>query len=573
MMSLSPIALALVLAPQQPPANSLEIVPLLARRPLAVNMLPPFGTLLPRPTELAQLRRDLLRVAGDDGDVSVDELPQRLLESVHQPDSEAGRLNWSLDSQQLFLTGQHDLVARTRDELIALGAVVQRPIEVTAELYAGTDIADPPVLIAGGDARDAGRGELLWSAVASAPQGRALAFDAMRWSRYVYGANVEVAQKSMLSNAVLGVFGEGLSATVLPCGLAGSEDVVLYVQFACGQRRRIDSVSTGVPGQASIDVPLLETTFATAAARVPAGGTLQIVVGGHADAGARLVLALRPRYPTPRPTPPQANFLAIPILALTTRAMRERYVPTEPTPQVGDGWPDLQSTFDGDTLINEDRLADVVRQAIGDEQIEVSTQSNHLLVIGPEPAQRTALATIGQLQDRLLQTTVVRVSTELEEVNGTAPFAVPVANAHRAVLHRIALPTLAGRTAFAFRGVESNAIRTMMPEIAQEAALTTPLVEVRQSGLWLRCDIPDAGGNDLPELFVQSDQTAPAQLRNLGGAGALHLADVDSLRISRRSEWPADRELVLGTGTTVQLDGRSWRPTVRAVRSRPGLKD
>jgi len=96
---------------------------------------------------------------------------------------------------------------------------------------------------------------------------------------------------------------------------------------------------------------------------------------------------------------------------------------------------------------------------------------------------------------------------------------------------------------------------------------------VRQSGLWLRCDIPDAGGNDLPELFVQSDQTAPAQLRNLGGAGALHLADVDSLRISRRSEWPADRELVLGTGTTVQLDGRSWRPTVRAVRSRPGLKD
>jgi len=126
---------------------------------------------------------------------------------------------------------------------------------------------------------------------------------------------------------------------------------------------------------------------------------------------------------------------------------------------------------------------------------------------------------------------------------------------------------------FAFRGVETTAIRTMMPEIAQEAAITTPLVETRQSGLWLRCDIPDAGGNDLPELFVQSDQTAPAQLRSLAGTGALHLADVDSLRVSRRSEWPAGRELVLGTGTIVQRDGRCWRPTVRAVRTRPGSKD
>lgn len=325
-------------------------------------------------------------------------------------------------------------------------------------------------------------------------------------------------------------------------------------------------MSTGVPGQPNLELPQLETTFATAAARVPAGGAMQIAFGGDALGGARLVLAFKARFPLPRSESPRPDVVLLPLGALVSPALRQHVSIPDSTPLLTDQIPQQETDGDETSLLEADRILDLVRQTVGDDTT-LEYLSGHLLVRGTAAARQAATAAIAHLQARLLETTVVRAYVDLDEVASSAPFAAPTADRRTLRLHQIVLPILSGRHAFAFRGLESTAIRTMLAEIAQEASITVPFVETRQGGLWLACRGPDPLAGDAFDAGVQFDHLGTPSLRSFGAFGALHLGDSDSLRATRIETLPIGRPTAVATGTSIALDGRLWRPTLRVLRT------
>ncbi len=563
MLTLLLLATAAV-TPQAPAARALEIFPMAQLRQLHPHDEPPIRTLLPNPDQIGEWRRNLL---GNEDDQEED--PSLLyLQMAHAKAVENGDLSWSLEQQQLFVTAAPAQLAELRDELVALRAAIDRPIAITVELYEAKELAEPPAIVAAGATDATGRGTLLWRDTSTTTSGHIAIFDAMRWSRYVHGVNVEVAQKSSISAPVLGVFGEGIGGAVAAHALAGSEDLVLLAQFLCGQRRRIDSTATGVVGQPQIDLPWLDTAFATGSARVPAGSAMQIVLSGDAASGPRFVLVLTPRWPEPRVALPGHEVQLLPISALTTSALNQRLRWPDSMPELADQ-PASWNSDDTETGVSSDRIVEIVRQAVGSETVELECRNGQLLVHGDAAAQQAALAALEQLQDRLLVTTTLTASADLDEVVGTTPFAAAAASKHPARQHQIVVPTLAGRWSIAFRGSERTAIRTMLPEIAQEASVNHPYVEARPSGLWLECRTANPLAGNAIDLELQLDHSDAPPVRSLGSTGAMHLADTDSLRAHRIVQLAPDAEVTVGTGTCIEVDGRPVRPSLHVRRSSP----
>jgi hypothetical protein len=391
----------------------------------------------------------------------------------------------------------------------------------------------------------------------------------MRWARYVRQANVEVAQDQSISNPVLAMFGEGLGAVVGVHSLADSEDLALFVQFVCGQRRSVDAVATGVANQPNLDLPTVDTAFGTASARVPSGGSMQIVLRGTPGSGARVVLTVQARYAAPRAgTSDPGGVAVLPVSALTSAALRRHYPIPDGKPLLGDNHAAWEAEGEENGVLESGQLADIVREAVGDDEgASAEVVSGHLLVAGSPQTRQTALATVRQLQDRLLRNTVMRCSAELEEVDGSSPFAPAVPNGQRLRLHDVALPSLPGRRAFVFRGIERNAVRTMLSEIAQGASSMSPFVEALRAGVWLSFCVPDDAAGDMIDAQTQLDHLTPAVLRTFPAGGVAHLADVASLRAVQVEALPLDRPVAVATGTAIQLEGRRWRPALLLRRT------
>src|SRR5262249_58003244 len=103
---------------------------------------------------------------------------------------------------------------------------------------------------------------------------------------------------------VVDAFAEGVAALVEPHALVDRDDVVLFAQFALGQRREVATLATGVADRPSLDFPRLDSAFGGVAACVPNGGALLVQLGGHPQAGAPPPPAPAPR-PPPRPPRPR----------------------------------------------------------------------------------------------------------------------------------------------------------------------------------------------------------------------------------------------------------------------------
>src|SRR5262249_17982306 len=160
--------------------------------------------------------------------------------------------------------------------------------------------------------------------------------------------------------------------------------IVLYAQFALGQRRRVDPTATGVADHPTIDLPQLETAFGAAAARLRSGGTMLVPLGGHALGGARLVLALAPRYPPPRGAG-RGGLAALPVAALTSPALVastlrviERTDFTEPAA------PATVESHDpnGFSWLGRDVLTELLRESMHEEAAGIDDAGGYLFVHG-----------------------------------------------------------------------------------------------------------------------------------------------------------------------------------------------
>src|SRR5712671_4070539 len=297
LLALTVTSLLVPQAPDPAPAPAIELLSLQplrhVRHPLPP---PPFGSLLELSDQSASL---LARFEDGSHQFDVDQVLE-LLRGMHPKEAEQDQLHLDLRGDNLVAAGPGPLLQSLRDELAAMIALATRPIEVTASLYDAGDGELPPAIVRGDEQTRVLQGrKLLWTASAHCTSGDTAALEKSRWSNYVRDVDVTIAQKSTLSAPVVSVFFEGVRVAVEVHALTASQDLVLCCQFACGQRRgNPRSLATGLPGQAALDVPVVETSFGGCSGRLSTGGALLVGLGGHAAGGSHLLLVIAARYLT-----------------------------------------------------------------------------------------------------------------------------------------------------------------------------------------------------------------------------------------------------------------------------------
>jgi hypothetical protein len=516
---------------------------------------PPFGTLMTTPTGEHALiyQREEPQFPG--------ERVLELLRQLHQKESEDGSLDMRFAGGLLMLLAPAPLGKQIDAELHDLLAVVGRPIELDLAVYAWEGPLPGTVLGADEAAKTLAGRPTLAHGLATTRSSICAAFDQLRWSRYVRTAEAEVAQKASTSGPVVNAFAEGLAALVEPHALVDRDDVVLFAQFALGQRREVATLATGVADRPSLDFPRLDSAFGAVAACVPNGGALLVPLGGHPQAGARMLLALTV-HAAPRPPMP-GSVAALPIGALTSNALTQ--MPPIPglsidlhaaeTARTGDG--------SGPPLIEPGELLDLLRASAGNrEGTTVEAEGGFAFVRGDDGARQSAAALLRALQDRMLANVELRCTAELREVEGGGALAAAT-GAGTAVFHDLALPCLPGRTSVLFRGREQTLIADQQIEIAQEAFAFVPSVVTLTSGLWLRARPAVVEGGVRPDLRAQWSHDAPPQQRRVEPQGMVMLTDTGRARFAVEQLLPAGADVVLGDAPVLALDGRSWRPTLR----------
>jgi hypothetical protein len=92
-----------------------------------------------------------------------------------------------------------------------------------------------------------------------------------------------------------------------------------------------------------------------------------------------------------------------------------------------------------------------------------------------------------------------------------------------------------------------------------------PRFELVQSGLWLRAILTPAAGAPHADLSVLLRHAGEPRRRALEPAriGDLYLIDVDAASWQHHGALPSDRDLDLGDGPAVMLDGRARATSVR----------
>jgi hypothetical protein len=455
--------------------------------------------------------------------------------------------------------GDAALVTQVREQVETLSAIVLRPLQIEVCLWqAGTDEAPPALLRPDDWKRFVGDREPLWRCTAETQGARPVALEQQRWTRYVRDVDCEVAQKQSVSVPVTDAFGDGGRVVVTPHTLVGGDDLVLHVQFGIAHRRGVvRTLPTGVPGQADLELPLLETIYGACSGRITNGGALAVTLRGAPASGGQYVLTVRVTSRTPPTAPTLGGLVVLPCSALTSHALSQRLAPPPPSPDENDQSPASPNTEEigaGFGHIEGDVLQDLLRTSLGDqgENCELFLAGGHLFVLAAEPVRTKVEAVLLGLQERMLRTVTVRHRGRLV---GTDAAATSV--------HEIVLPTLLGRETTVGRVLESNVIRDLYLEIAQEASVHDPQVACLQVGSWLRVRAAPEGARLHVQMLAQCTQAPPPQLRSVVPSGGnLMPTDVASVRVQHDGPAANGQALEHGDGPTVVLDGRPMRSTL-----------
>jgi hypothetical protein len=373
---------------------------------------------------------------------------------------------------------------------------------------------------------------------------------------------VEIAQQSSASYPVLDAFFEGTAVALEVHSLASSQDLVLYAQFACGQRRgEPRALLDGNALHPALDVPDLDAMFGTMSGRIASGGAIALCASGHTAGGPQRVLLLSARYSTPPVDASLGGTALLPISALTSNALHVHARTPPITYRIEQENEYGVNVDESDQIpwgrVDTDVLMTMVRRVLGDEFENQGGSLSHsgpfLLIHGTRPQQGAVEALLSALQDRILVNAALRATAVWSE-GGTA-------------LHDVTMPMLQGRSGLLFRGRETTSLADMGLEVAQEASLHDPKIDLVQSGLWLRMRLTPGTPAPHAELSLLVRQASESRRRPLEPAriGDLHLIDVDVASWEHQGALFPDRDLELGDGPQVSIDGRA-RPTSVRVR-------
>lgn len=536
-------------------ARSLEVFPL---GPLVAPPLPlpqvPHGTLLRRLDSLELL---------EGPNVQFDAEPAvALLELLYPEAIESGALHARAGGGHLQVVAPQPLLEQVRTDLLAVMAQLTRPLEIELAVVALQSEELPPTVLA------ADRAAPWFAAQKAVLQQRAVtrssrptSFDCLRWTRYVSDVDVEVAQKSDISQSIVDAFAAGMRARVQAHALTASEDIVLMVQFALGERIAAERMVTNLADQPAIDQPLLASAFGAAAARVPSGGAMVVVLDGDDRSGLRTALVLRPRWVAPR-AGDSPRLSVLPVSALLSTALLERPLPLPTRPFLGDesAADTLQVTVSyGEHHMDSEALQQLFETVLGEDAngTTIAIAGGFAFVTGSPALRARLVAATSGLQDRLLRNVELRARVDLAAAADGSPLAAPLDGPRRR-WHDVALPCLTGRVSTLFRGLERNTVRCLLVEIAQEASALAPVADLQQAGVWLSARPALMQGAIAADALLQVVTLGEPIVRSLP-RGALQLNEADVASLAVVTPLQPGRITDLGAGPTATVDGRPHR--------------
>jgi hypothetical protein len=397
--------------------------------------------------------------------------------------------------------------------------------------------------------RFAGKREPLWRCVTTTHLGIAAALEHMRWSRYIGDIDVEVAQKQVMSDPVERAYGEGVEAVVHPFALIGSDDCVLHVQFALAQRRGpVRSVATGVTNAPEIELPTLETAFGTCSGRIANGGALAATLRGHASTGAQHIVTIRATSTTPPANAIHDGTLVLPVGALTSDGLT---VPARP--YAGFHEPiEPGETHPGHDHVDADTLQNLLRADLGDavDQLGLRCTGGFLIAHGTPELLARVETSLRHLQDVLIRTVAVQHTSLLKPIGDDAAAPAPG-------IQDLVVPTLAGRELVVARCLETPVLAGIQVEIAAEAGILDPIVQLAQSGCWLRARVAPDGEAMHLQLTLLDRNVATPNTRSVMPGGILMATETWQGRGNHAGPVANGATVDLGDGPTVVAEGRS----------------
>lgn len=543
----------------QDPKTALEVIPLhrLVARTRAIAP-PPWGTLLRRRSVESP---DLLRANNDEPQFAHDQALE-MMNGLFQAEIDAGQLRIDGIDESAIASGDAGLVARVREQVRNATDQIARPLSIEACLWdAGGGVPETALLDPGDYTRFVGSRTPLWRSIAETRSDRPAALDGQRWTKYLRDADVEVAQKCQAANPITEAFGEGGRLVVRPHALVGGDDLVVFVQFGFAARRGATATfDTGVPGVPALGIPTLESTYGACSGRIRNGGALAIVARGHSSGGGQVVLTIRVTGKTPPVAQAAANFSVFPCSALCSGGLCGTPHPPTAYGAMGDEDSDIAAVDEQEPNLPPEQLNELVRHALGadGDETHIDYQGGFLFVRGAERVMPKVDALLRGLQDRLLQTTTVRQVAHLVPADGSA--------AQPALLHELMFPTMHGRLAVLSRILETNVVRDLHVEIAQEASILNPYVDALAFGSWVSAHMGCADNGCFADLFVQCTAGPPPQSRAAMPAGGnLSTVEVASTRSLHQGVVTKAQTVTHGDGPSATIDGQKVRTTLETT--------
>lgn len=554
----------LALSAPQEPTTATKLIPLqhICRYAFDDNGLP-WGSLM-RFRE--GLEADFL--LSDDGLGAI--LPDAIVETLY------GFVSEAIDEERLFLqaidnnllvVGEPQLVARVGNHINEAAGILARPMQVELCVWDAADREPCGSILDKQAFTDfAANRTPMWRAVSTASAGQPLVVENVRWSRYVRGIEIEVAQKKTMTSPATDRYGEGGSAMVRAFSLVGTSDVAVHMQFAVGNRRGIgNALQTGMPDAPDIELPRLDSFFGTCSGRIPNGGALATSMHGNAASGGQITVTMRVTS-TGSPAPLTDKRAAlIPVGALISEGLNHQAA-----------LPDVHS--EGDKLSTEqessygripsdnlqDLIAGVLAAADEEGDHEMQMGGGYLYIRASQQGIQRARQLIKSLQDDLIRNVEIQHSADLHAVPGEAGN-----TASREMLHSLTLPTLLGREAAVYRLHETNIVANIFVEVAPEAGSLAPSIQLLQSGTWFRARVVPAGNSLHASLDLLSViAPIPAMRSVMPGGGVLMQAQVSSTRLDHDGILTSGTAIDHGDGPHVTLDGRAYRSMLTTTFSR-----
>ncbi|MBK8978029.1 MAG: hypothetical protein IPM29_19155 [Planctomycetes bacterium] len=555
---------ALSAPPQSPPPTVLRVRPVrelieMPKRPVPPPMSPLLGSAEEQTSEFQPLldSSDGLRIA--ESELS-DLLDARLLTlglGDQRYESE-----WSVSNGLATIRGTPEVVRRADELFDHLRGALHPAIDVEVKLlrFAAGSTVEPPEYqprgVLAADVRPAvPDAQTAWSARARTRAGAPIGLGAGTRTPFVRSFHVEVAQRADTAGIDVQTFFEGVDVVVEPHTLAGSDDLVVYVQGAVAKRRADVVVrASGLRDYPSVDVPTLAVANFATGARVAPGESIAVWSLGAEAGGDALCLVVTCKRAAPAPQLDGLAVLDISSLIAPRLGVRVAARDDEDWQRFGTPFElRISEALDG-TLggLDRDSVRALVAQALepwtdeGTARVELVGAS--IAVFGPAAAIARVREVLGGVEDALHRTVELRARTLLSDGAGGDR------------LHLLVMPGLAGRAHVAIRGIESLALMTFEPEIAQRATSQSPVVRTTFTGIiasWLPWQLDDSGRNGC-DAVVDVIHTAAPRRRptDLPEGGDLWFGEVKRARFSHCGELPVGKALVLGRGFDLDVDGR-----------------